>query len=49
MYEVSEILICNIDKETLAILVTLIEQGCDPMALATLVNELKKQSELNNN
>ena len=44
MYEISQILDCSLDRQTLSILVSLCENGVDPKALATVVQELRKEA-----
>lgn len=45
MFEMSQILNCGIDQRTLSILVSLIENGVNPEALAAVVKELKRESD----
>ena len=40
----SQILNCGVDKNTLAILLGLIENGVNPQALAAVMSELKRES-----
>ena len=42
LYEMSQILNCGLNKETLNILVTMIEKGVNPEALIRVVEELRK-------
>jgi len=44
-YEISTLLDTGLDKETVAILVSLIELGCNPDALARAVREVRNLSE----
>jgi mitotic-spindle organizing protein 1 len=41
--EISQILNTGLDRETLALLVTLCEQGVNPEALAAVVKELRRE------
>ena len=43
IYEISQILDCGLDKETLSILVSLCESGVNPEALAAVVKELRRE------
>lgn len=43
-HEISTLLDTGLDKETLAILVSLIELGCNPDALAEAVREVRSLS-----
>jgi hypothetical protein len=45
MFEMSQILNCGLDQKTLSILVSLIENGVNPEALAAVVKELKRETE----
>lgn len=47
LYETSELLNCNLDKHTISIIVSLIENGANPIAVASILKELK--NEMNNN
>jgi len=47
LYEISRVLNTGLDRETLSILIELIEQGVNPEALAVVVKELR--SEINQN
>ena len=47
-YEISKILNTGLNRETLAILVSLIEEGVNPEALAAVVQELRREKELRN-
>ena len=40
LYEMSQLLNCGVDQRTLALLITLIENGVNPEALANVVKEL---------
>jgi len=42
--ELSRLLNCGIDRETLSILVALCENGVNPEALAAVVKELKREA-----
>lgn len=44
LHEISQTLNCGIDKETLSIIVTLIENGVDPLAVASIIKEVKNES-----
>jgi hypothetical protein len=41
IYRLSEMLGCNLDKETLSILIALVHLGVSPEALASTVKELR--------
>ena len=41
--EISDILNCGLDRETLGILLSLCEQGVNPEALAAVVRELRRE------
>ncbi len=43
-FEISKLLDCGLDKESLAILVSLCEYGVNPDALATVVQELRRDA-----
>lgn len=43
LYEVSQILDTGLDRQSLAICVSLIERGVSPKALAEIVSQLKKE------
>lgn len=45
IFEISELLNCDLDKGTLSILVSLCENGVNPVALATIVKELKNEAQ----
>ena len=40
----SQILNCNIDKETMSICVSLLENGANPEALATIMKDIKTKN-----
>ena len=42
LYEMNQVLNCGLSKETLNILITMIEQGVNPEALIRVVEELRK-------
>ena len=42
LYEMSQILNCGLNRETLNILITMIEKGVNPEALIRVVEELRK-------
>ena len=44
LYEMSQILNCGLSRETLNILVTMIEKGVNPEALLRVVEELRKHN-----
>ena len=44
LHEMSNILDTGLDKETLSILVSLTEKGINPEALATVVEELRREA-----
>jgi mitotic-spindle organizing protein 1 len=44
LHEISRILNCDVDKQTLAVLVSLCEQGVNPEALAAVVTELRREA-----
>ena len=44
LQELSTLLNCGLDKQTLTILVSLIENGVNPDALANVVKELRRES-----
>ena len=44
LYEMSQILNCGLNRETLNILVTMIEKGVNPEALIRVVEELRKHN-----
>ncbi|CAD8179650.1 unnamed protein product [Paramecium octaurelia] len=43
IHEMSQILNCGLDRQQLAILVSMIENGVNPEALALVVNEMKTE------
>ncbi|XP_023333687.1 mitotic-spindle organizing protein 1-like [Eurytemora carolleeae] len=45
LLEISRILNTGLDRETLAICVRLCEQGANPEALATVIKELRRETE----
>ena len=47
LHEMSNILDTGLDKETLSILVSLTEKGINPEALATVVEELRREASAN--
>ena len=49
LYEMSQILNCGLNRETLNILVTMIEKGVNPEALIRVVEELRKHNFADNN
>jgi len=44
-HEISTLLNANLDRQTLSICISLIENGVNPEALAAVVNELRKDAE----
>ena len=44
LFEMSQILNCGLSKETLNILITMIEKGVNPEALIRVVEELRKHN-----
>jgi mitotic-spindle organizing protein 1 len=44
LYEISQILNCSINRDTLSVLITMIENGANPEALATVVKEMKREN-----
>mmetsp|Transcript_5603 Transcript_5603/g.18702 ORF Transcript_5603/g.18702 Transcript_5603/m.18702 type:complete len:80 (-) Transcript_5603:314-553(-) len=44
LYDLSQLLETGLDRETLAILVGLTEQGVNPEALAAVVKELRREA-----
>lgn len=49
LHEMSQILNCGINRETLSILISMIENGANPEALAAVIKEMRKESfSLNN-
>ena len=44
LFELSQILNCGLDRQTLSILVSLCENGANPEALAAVVKELQRES-----
>ena len=44
LYEMNQILNCGLSRETLNILVTMIEKGVNPEALIRVVEELRKHN-----
>ena len=47
LYEMSNILNSDLDKESLAILVSLCESGINPDALIAVINQINKESQKN--
>lgn len=43
-HEISKILDCGLDKDTLAVCISLIEAGVNPEALAEVIKRLRKQA-----
>lgn len=44
IYEVSRLLNCPLDRDTLSIAVQLLEQGANPEALAAVITELQNEA-----
>lgn len=44
LFEMSQILNCGLSRETLSILITMIEKGANPEALVQVVKEMRNQS-----
>ena len=44
LFEISQILNCQIDRQTLSIIVTLIENGVNPVSVASILKEIKNES-----
>ncbi|KAL1876911.1 hypothetical protein VTK73DRAFT_8988 [Phialemonium thermophilum] len=45
LHEISTILNCHLDRRTLSICISMIENGVNPEALATVVKELRKEAQ----
>jgi mitotic-spindle organizing protein 1 len=45
IYQISNFLKCNLDKNTLAIMVSLVEEGIRPEQVAMIVAEIKKNNQ----
>lgn len=45
LYEMSQLLRCGLDKESLQICVNLLEAGVNPEALAAVIKELRREAE----
>jgi len=43
-HEISKLLDCGLDRESLAVLIALIEHGINPEALAAVVLELRREA-----
>jgi mitotic-spindle organizing protein 1 len=43
-HEISKILDCDLDRETLAVCISLLQNGVDPESLALVVKELKREA-----
>ena len=43
-HEMSNILDCGVDRETMAVCISLLENGADPESLAVVVKELKREA-----
>ncbi|KAH7366758.1 mitotic-spindle organizing gamma-tubulin ring associated-domain-containing protein [Plectosphaerella cucumerina] len=44
LHEISTILNCQLDRRTLSICISMIENGVNPEALATVIKELRKEA-----
>ena len=44
LYELSQILNCGINRDTLSVLISMVENGSNPEALAAVVKEMKKEN-----
>lgn len=44
LYEMSQILNCGVNRDTLSVLISMIENGANPEALAAVVKEMKKEN-----
>jgi len=44
LYEMSQILNCGINRDTLSVIISMIENGSNPEALAAVVKEMKKEN-----
>ncbi|GAB5353076.1 hypothetical protein AAMO2058_000007100 [Amorphochlora amoebiformis] len=44
IYEISKVLNCGLDRQTLSILVSLCENGVNPEALAAVITELRRET-----
>ena len=50
LYELSQILNCGVNRDALSTMVSMIENGVNPEALAAVVKEMKKENmSINNN
>lgn len=47
--EISQILNCGLDRQTISILVSMIEMGVNPEALAAVVQEMRRENFAINN
>ncbi|KAJ9132638.1 hypothetical protein NKR23_g11132 [Pleurostoma richardsiae] len=45
LHEISTILNCHLDRRTLSICISMIENGVNPEALATVVKELRTEAQ----
>ncbi|KAK4162276.1 mitotic-spindle organizing gamma-tubulin ring associated-domain-containing protein [Cladorrhinum sp. PSN259] len=45
LHEISTILNCQLDRRTLSICISMIENGVNPEALASVVKELRKEGQ----
>ncbi|KAK0626103.1 mitotic-spindle organizing gamma-tubulin ring associated-domain-containing protein [Immersiella caudata] len=45
LHEISTILNCHLDRRTLSICISMVENGVNPEALATVVKELRKEGQ----
>jgi mitotic-spindle organizing protein 1 len=44
LFDLSQTLNCGIDKRTLSIIVSLVESGVNPVAVAQMVKEIRNES-----
>eukprot|EP00471_Norrisiella_sphaerica_P006374 CAMPEP_0184482954 /NCGR_PEP_ID=MMETSP0113_2-20130426/4556_1 /TAXON_ID=91329 /ORGANISM="Norrisiella sphaerica, Strain BC52" /LENGTH=73 /DNA_ID=CAMNT_0026863021 /DNA_START=33 /DNA_END=254 /DNA_ORIENTATION=- len=44
LYEMSRVLNCGLDRQTLSILISLCENGVNPEALSSVVKELRRET-----
>lgn len=43
LFEIQKLLNCGLDRETLSIIVTLIENNVSPVAVASIIKEIKNE------
>ena len=44
LYQLSGVLNCGIDKQTVAIIVNMVEAGISPVAISSIVKEIRNES-----